>query len=402
MRLPLILEPLRHRDFRLLWTGQTVSSFGNFIYTVAVPFQILALGGSPLQLGLGAAINTGTMLVFLLLGGAIVDRLPRRRIILASDFASGCVVSMVALLGSAGALRIEHLYVASAFFGMTSAFFLPAMTAIIPELVPPDILQSGNAVRGLSRQMARIGGPVIGGLIVALSGPPLAFAIDAATFFASFAVLWLARPPRREPPPPAPFLEQVRAGISFTFSIPWLWITICIFALVNLGIAGPLIVALPLLVRDVLHADARVYGAIGTAVGIGELCGTFLSGQFPVRHTGVVMYVWAILTGVAVVAIGLVAALPEIFVFAFAQGLSLVGFGILWDTAVQRHVPRDMLGRVSSVDGFGSILLLPIGPLIFAALVERVGPQGAFVVGGGLSAGLCLAALAVRPIRDLE
>ena len=311
-------------------------------------------------------------------------------------------MSVVALLGSAGALRIEHLYVASAFFGMTAAFFMPAMTAIIPELIPPDILQSGNAVRGLSRQMARIGGPVIGGLIVALSGPPLAFAIDAATFFASYVALWLARPPRHEPPPPAPFLEQVRAGISFTFSIPWLWITICIFALVNLGIAGPLIVALPLLVRDVLHADARVYGAIGTAVGIGELCGTFLSGQFPVRHTGVVMYVWAILTGVAVVAIGLVAALPEIFIFAFAQGLSLVGFGILWDTAVQRHVPKDLLGRVSSVDGFGSFLLLPLGPLVFAALVERVGPQAAFIVGGGFSAALCLAALGVRSIRELE
>jgi MFS family permease len=402
MRLPLILEPLRHRDFRLLWTGQTVSSFGNFVYMVAVPFQILALGGSPLQLGLGAAINTGTMLVFLLLGGAIVDRLPRRRIILASDFTTGCVVLMVALLGFVGALRIEHLYVASAFFGMTSAFFMPAMTAIIPELVPTGILQSGNAIRGLSRQMARIGGPVIGGLIVGLSGPPLAFAIDAATFFASFAALWFARPLRREPPPPAPFLEQVRAGISFTFSVPWLWITICIFAVVNLGIAGPLIVALPLLVRDVLHADARVYGAIGTAVGIGELCGTFLGGQFPVRRTGIVMYVWAILTGVAVAAIGFVAALPEIFVFAFAQGLSLVGFGVLWDTAVQRHVPKDMLGRVSSVDAFGSILLLPISPLIFAALVERVGPQGAFIVGGVISAGLCLAALGVRSIRDLE
>ncbi|HEV8468089.1 MAG TPA: MFS transporter [Candidatus Limnocylindria bacterium] len=402
MRLPLILEPLRHRDFRLLWTGQTVSSFGNFLYMVAVPFQILALGGSPLQLGLGAAISTGTMLVFLLLGGAIVDRLPRRRIILASDVASGCVVLVVALLGFVGALRIEHLYVASAFFGMTSAFFMPAMTAIIPELVPAGILQSGNAVRGLSAQTARIGGPVIGGLIVAVAGPPLAFAIDAATFFVSFAALWLARPPRREPPPPAPFLEQVRAGISFTFSVPWLWITICIFAVVNLGIAGPLIVALPLLVRDVLHADARVYGAIGTAVGIGELCGTFLGGQFPVRRTGIVMYVWAILTGVAVAAIGFVAALPEIFVFAFAQGLSLVGFGVLWDTAVQRHVPKDMLGRVSSVDAFGSILLLPISPLIFATLVERVGPQGAFIVGGVISAGLCLAALGVRSIRDLE
>ena len=137
-------------------------------------------------------------------------------------------------------------------------------------------------------------------------------------------------------------------------------------------------------------------------MGAGQICGTFLSGQFPVRKTGLVMYVWAILAGVAVAAYGLVAALPDIFFFAFAQGLSFVGFGILWDTLLQRHVPREMLGRVSSVDGFGSILLLPIGPLIFAAVVERVGPEGAFVIGGGLSAALCLAALAVRSIRDLE
>jgi len=402
MRLPRVLEPLRHRDFRLLWAGQTVSRLGNFVYAVALPFQILALGGSPLQLGLGAAINTGTMLAFLLLGGAIVDRLPRRRVILASDFAGGCVILAVAALGLAGALRIEHLYLASAFFGMTSAFFMPAMTAIIPELVPADVLQSGNAVNGLSRQTARVGGPIIGGLIVAVAGPPLAFAIDAATFFVSFIALWLARPPRRELPAPAPLLDQVRAGVSFTLSVPWLWITICIFALVNLGISGPLIVALPLLVRDVLHADARVYGAIGAAVGAGELCGTFLSGQFPVRHTGIVMYVWAILTGVALAAVGLVAALPDIYVFACAQGLSLVGFGILWDTSLQRHVPRDMLGRVSSVDAFGSILLLPVGPLIFAALVERFGPADTFVIGGVTSAALCLAALGVRSIRDLE
>jgi MFS family permease len=104
MKLPTILEPLRHRDFRLLWTGQTVSRFGNFIYFVALPFQILALGGSPVQLGLSAAISTGAMVTFLLVGGAIVDRLPRRRIILASDFASGCVVAAISVLGLIGLL----------------------------------------------------------------------------------------------------------------------------------------------------------------------------------------------------------------------------------------------------------------------------------------------------------
>jgi MFS family permease len=402
VKLPRVLEPLRHRDFRLLWTGQTVSRLGNFIYGVALPFQILALGGSPLQLGVTAAISTGTMLVFVLAGGAIVDRLPRRVVILASDFTSGTVVSAVAVLGLAGALRVEHLYVAAAFFGMTSAFFMPAMTAIVPELVPAEVLQSGNALDGLSRQAARVSGPVVGGLIVAAAGAPVAFAIDALTFFVSFVALWLARPPRREPPAPAPLLKQVREGISFTFSLPWLWITIAIFAVVNLTFSGPLTVALPLLVRDVLHGDARLFGVIGTAVGAGEICGTLLSGQFPVRRTGIVMYAWAILSGVALAAIGLVATLPDIYVFAFAQGLSLVGFQILWDTSLQRHVPREILGRVSSVDAFGSILLLPLGPLIFAALVERFGPAATFVLGGVASAALCLAALGVRPIRDLE
>jgi MFS family permease len=195
VNLPRVLEPLRHRDFRLLWTGQTVSSLGNSLNFVAIPFQILALGGGAVELGLTAAIGSATTLVALLFSGAIVDRLPRRTVILTSDLASGFVVSIVALLGFAGALRIEHLYAASAIFGITSAFFGPAMTAIIPELVPPDILQAGNAVRGLSRQLGRLGGPVLGGVIVAVAGPPIAFALDAASFFLSFALLSFAASP---------------------------------------------------------------------------------------------------------------------------------------------------------------------------------------------------------------
>src|SRR5260370_34786634 len=107
---------------------------GNSIYGVALPFQILALGGSPLQLGTGYAIYAGVQLVLILFGGALVDRLPRRRVILASDFASGIVVGGVAILAVAGQLRIEHLYVASAFFGAAASFSVPAMSSIVPEL----------------------------------------------------------------------------------------------------------------------------------------------------------------------------------------------------------------------------------------------------------------------------
>src|SRR3981189_2675918 len=120
-RWPRLLVPLRHRDFRLLWTGQTVSSFGNRVQGVALPFQLLALGASPLQLGISVAISTAASVTFLLLGGAIADRVPRRTLIIASDLVGGCVVALMALLSWTGQLRIEHVYVAAVALGAADA-----------------------------------------------------------------------------------------------------------------------------------------------------------------------------------------------------------------------------------------------------------------------------------------
>jgi MFS family permease len=399
---PSVLEPLRHRDFRLLWIGQTISVLGNFIYSVALPFQILALGGGALQLGIGASIATGTMVLVLLISGALVDRVPRRRIILVSDFASGCAMTIVALLGLTGQLRIEHLYAAAVVFGAGFAFLGPAITAIIPELVPADVLQSGNAVRGLSRQLAQAGGPIVGGAIVALAGAPAAFAVNAVSFFVSFGALFLARPPRREPPPPAPFFRQIRDGLSFTFSVPWLWITIFLWSFVNFAESGPFIVALPLLVRDVLAGDARMYGAIVAALGAGEILGTFVVAQLRVRRVGLVIYAWALLSAVVSITWGLVPLLPVILVCAAIRGVSIVGFSVLWETSLQRHVPRELLGRVSSIDWFGGVLLVPVAPVVFAVIVEQTGPAASFVIGGSAAFLFILSGLAVRRIRELE
>src|SRR2546430_3773156 len=139
LKLPLILEPLGHRDFRLLWTGQTVSIFGNFVFSVALPFQFFALGATPAQLGAGFAIATVTQLVLLLYGGAVVDRVPRRRVILASDLLSGVVVTAIGALSVSGGLRIERLYVSAVFFGGSAAVLMPAIGAVIAQLVPAPI-----------------------------------------------------------------------------------------------------------------------------------------------------------------------------------------------------------------------------------------------------------------------
>ncbi|MFN2519488.1 MAG: MFS transporter [Candidatus Limnocylindria bacterium] len=403
MRAAGVFEPLRHRDFRLLWVGQTVSMLGTFVDLVALPFQILALGGTPVQLGIVGACFAATQVLFLLFGGAVVDRLPRRAVILASDFASACVAGAVAALGFSGRLTIEHLYVASALFGITSSFFIPAMGAIIPELVPPDILLAGNALRGFSRQAARVTGPVLGGVLVASAGPPTAFLVDALTFLFSFGALFLASPPHA--PHAAArthILREVGQGLRFTFSLSWLWITIFGFALVNAAIVGPLVVGLPVLVRDVLRGDASTFGAINAAVGVGEIVATLLVARLPRGRSGTLMYLFVAVSGAAIAAIGVVAALPVILLLAAAFGMTIVWFSVLWETSLQRHVPRDLLGRVTSVDYFGGTLLGPVAPPLFGIVIERVGTAPAFVVSGVAVVAFSLAGLLVPSVRRLE
>ena len=402
MKRPLVLEPLRHRDFRLLWAGQTVSIFGNFLHQVAVPFQLLALGANPLQLGLGVSIGTAVSLVLLLFAGAIVDRIPRRTVILACDLLSGVVVMAIALLSLTGNLRIEHIYLESAFFGASGAFFFPAMGAIVPELVPQEILVQGNALRSFSRQGARLAGPVAGGLIVASAGPGWAFFGDSLTFFVSFIALLAASPTRAAIAARQPILREIREGVAFTFSLPWLWITIAVAAFANAAYAGPLVVAMPLLVRDVLRADAGVFGLITASAGVGEIIGGVIIGQVKVHRVGIVMFGAAAFGGVWLALYGLVPAYPLLLAYGVGTGMGFVGFGILWDSTVQRHVPREFLGRVGSVDWFGSIFLGPFAPLVAGALVERVGPATVLAGGGLLTAALCTFPLLIPSIRGLR
>jgi MFS family permease len=397
-----ILEPLRHRNFRLLWIGQSVSQVGNALYSVALPFQILALGGSPLQLGFGFTVFASAQLAVILFGGAIVDRLPRRRVILASDFASGVVVGVVALLGLTGHLQIAHLYVASALFGVAFSFYTPAMNAIMPELVPKDVLIAGNSLRGLAGQLARVVGPLVGGLVVARAGSPMAFAIDAATFFFSFMVFFLANPPRREPPSRTSLLSQMREGLAFTFSVKWLWLTIVGFGFTNGFYFAAFTVALPLLVLNVLHGTAATFGLIEAAQGVGEVLGGLLAGNLRVRRIGLALYAGNALLGLSAAGFG-VGLLPVVLFAAAGFGASIVFSNTLWDSAIQKHVPGELIGRVTSVDFFGSFLVGPVAPIAAAAAIPLIGPSAIFLIAGGASIVYSVVTpLLSRSIRELE
>ncbi|HVR88896.1 MAG TPA: MFS transporter [Candidatus Limnocylindria bacterium] len=402
MKLPLLAEPLRHRDFRLLWAGQGVSMFGNFVHGVALPFQFFALGATAVQIGAGFALLTASQLVLLLFGGAIVDRVPRRRVILASDLVSGIVATAVGALSLTGSLRTEHLYFELAVFGGAAAFFMPAIGAIIPELVPGEILTQGNALRGLSRQFARVAGPATGGLIVVSVGPGWAFLFDGLTFFLSFAALLATRPPTAEARDHKHILREIREGIAFTFSVPWLWITIAIFALYNTAFSGPISVGIPLFIRDVLGADAQLFGLSLAAVGLGEFAGGIFVAQAGLRRIGIAMYVYSIVGGLAIAGVGLVPSIPTLFAFAVTTGVCLAGFGTLWETAVQRNVPRELLGRVGSVDWFGSFLLGPVAPVLAGIVIQSYGTVPLFIGAGAMAAALGCVGVLVPSIRALR
>jgi Major Facilitator Superfamily len=268
--------------------------------------------------------------------------------------------------------------------------------------VPTEILIAGNSLRGLAGQAAKVVGPLLGGVIVAKAGSPAAFAIDAATFFFSFVVFFLANPPPHEPPPSRSLLSQVREGLAFTFSVQWIWLTIVGFGITNGFYFAVFTVALPLLVLNVLHGTAATFGLIGAAGGVGEVIGGLLVGNLRVRRIGIAMYVGSALLGLSIAVYG-VPLLPIVLLGAAGFGASIVFTNTLWETALQKHVPTELIGRVTSVDIFGSFLVGPVAPIAAAAAIPLIGASAIFLIAGGMSIALSVVALALsRSVRDLE
>jgi hypothetical protein len=196
--------------------------------------------------------------------------------------------------------------------------------------------------------------------------------------------------------------QELREGITYASSIPWIWITIWAFAAINFFLFAPVSVGLPLLVRDVLGGGASVFGLIVAAAGIGEISASLFIGQFKVRHLGLFLYLVTATGGIAIVLIGVVPRLAVVMAANAVFAACMVAFGVHWDSALQRLIPRHLLGRVTSLDWFGAILLGPIAPLFAAFLAQRTGPLSIFVVCGAMGTTLSLAGLGFRSIRQLR
>jgi DHA3 family tetracycline resistance protein-like MFS transporter len=196
-------------------------------------------------------------------------------------------------------------------------------------------------------------------------------------------------------------LVEAREGIRFTFSLTWLWVTVFGFALINAAFTIPW-VGLPILIRDVLRGNALTLGSITAAFAVGEVSGTILLARFRIVRAGTWMYLFAALMGGGLIGMGVAPSLVLTLAAVVGIGIGFVGFGVLWDSVLQRYVPRELLGRVASVDGFGALLLAPVSPVAGGILVELLGAPPVFVAGGAFAILLCLSALVVPSIRRLS
>ncbi|HEY3106640.1 MAG TPA: MFS transporter [Gaiellaceae bacterium] len=400
-----LLKPLRHRDFRLLWTGMTVSLVGDGIFLVAMAWQAYDLWNAPAALsllGIGMTIPT---IAFLLPAGVLSDRLDRRFLMLCADIGRAAVIAVLAALALTGLLVFWELVLLVALYGAGTAFFTPAFEAVVPDIVPSDDLAAANSLDQFVRPITlRLAGPALGGVLVAGFGTGTAFAVDAFSFLASALAVFLMRPPAH---PRSEHVESslgaVKEGLQFVRRRVWLWGTLLSATIAYLAFMGPAEVLLPYVVKNELHASAGDLGLVFAAGGVGAIAAALIMGQrgHPPRDVTVMYAVWTLAT-LAVGGYGLATASWQLMFACLAFNALETAGTIIWATIKQRHVPASMLGRVSSLDWLISIGLLPLSFALTAPIVGLVGVRATLVGAALIGAVATFGALFLPGMRDIE
>jgi MFS family permease len=406
--LPGLLVPLRGREFRLLWTGMSTSLIGDGILLVALAWQVYALSGAPAAMSVVGFALSLPQVATLLFGGVISDRFDRRKIMLGTDLVRGAVLTVLAVLSLAGAVQVWHIVALVAVYGAASGFFGPAFDSLVPTLVEEEELVRANALDQFVRPAAlQMAGPSLGGVLIALGGSGLAFAVDAGTFAVSAACLLLMRPRAAVAPADdsdiseASVWAEFKEGMNYVRGNVWLWGTFVAATFAYLLFIGPTEVLLPFVVKHELHGTAGDLGLVLASGGIGAIAAALIVGQrgVPQQYMRFIYITWTLAT-LAVAGYGLATASWHLAVScALVNGLEAAGT-IAWATAKQRLVPEALMGRVSSVDWFISIALVPLSYALAAPVAHAVGVQNTLVGAGVLGAAVTLAFLYLPGMRS--
>jgi hypothetical protein len=407
-------SPLAVRDFRLLWLGEAVSTIGDQFALIALPWLALVLTGSALALGGVLAVMALPRALLMVVGGAWVDRLSPRFVMLASN-----AVRLVAVAGLGvgvlqGAVELWMLYAFALVFGVADAFFFPAQTSIVPQLVQPEQLQRANGIVQGTAQAAVLIGPALAGGIIATFGSSgaepsqagigIALLLDAATFLASIVTLWLIRHrTAAQASAGQSLLAEIGEGVRFVLRAPALRVVVLLSLGANLLLVGPFEVGMPVIAYTRLAEGAAAYGIVLSAFGGGSLIGLAIAAVLPTpapRIFGTVVMLSIGLAGAGVAALAFAGTTLVAAIMTAVSGMAL-GYGnLLGLTWIQARIPSQLMGRVMGLMMFGSMGLVPVSQLLAGAAVT-VSLEGMLIVAGIGMATLTLGSLLSPTIRGL-
>jgi MFS family permease len=401
MRVGARLGPLAERNFSLLFLSATVSRLGDGIATVALAFAVLETSGSATDLGIVLAARQVAEAALVLAGGVVADRLPRHRVLTGAAMLQGGAQAGTATLVLGGDASLPALVALQLLYGAGDGFVLPATTGLVPETLPGERLQQGNALLGLTTNTAQVLGPALGGVLVVASSPGTALAVDAASFVVAGSLLAGLRPlARAEAPERGTFFGDLRGGWDEFRSRTWLWGTVLLFGTGNLAFAAYWVLGPFVSQRELGGASA--WATLVTAFGAGSVVGGLVALRIrPSRPLlASVLATVPVLFQFAALAVPL--PLPLLAAAAALGGAGIAVHLALWFTVLQQQIPPEAVARVSSYDALGSFVLLPLGSAIAGPLADAIGIRETLLLVAAIDAACIAAILAMPSVRAIR
>jgi MFS family permease len=395
------VTPLRDTNFRRFFFGEIINTAGSSMSGIALAFAVLAIDNSATALGIVAAAWTVPMVAFMLLGGALADRLPRALVLRGCNLLQGVVQAVAAILVLTGRAEVWQLAVLQFLSGTVFSVAYPAFHGMVPILLPEPERKSAYLLIGQSESAVGIAGPAVAGILVATVGAGWGLAADAATFFvAAFFLTLLRLPFGARPDRKASVIGDFTSGWAYARQLGWVVPVACCSLVFNSMISGGLGVLGPVIAKGTIGSDGWGFARSGQAVGmfVATLFLARLVIHRPLRVCVIGFTTTAVpmlLLGVWVNTVGLAAAF-----FVFGVGMSVIS--LAWSLTVQQKVREDMLSRIMAIDGFFSFVAMPIGEMGVGPLAHAFGPRDVELGGVLVCLLVCLVGATRPAIRDLR
>jgi len=388
-------------EFRRLVIGNGVNMLGTAIFFIGMGWTVAQIGG-PKEYGLIFTSYFLGHLPLLLYGGMVVDRMPRRTVALIADFAQALMVTIAVITLAMGFGEIKTLLVVAFFTGGAGAFSIPAIGALVPDLVEEELLPQANAIRGVAMTGAWMLGPLIGGFSVGTWGIEVCLILDVLTFVFSGLVLWTISEIPVEREESGNLREEISEAWSFVKTQPWLFAGIAMFMIWHIGDSA-IEIGIPFIIEN-KGLGAKEFGVFGAVGAAGAMVGSVIGGIRPVSKEirGMVFYV--LIGGIAWCMLMWAMPIPFllILVFVLLEGVLGGTLGVIWRTTMSDSVDQHLRGRVNSLDAIGSLIFIPLAPLMGGWMIEETNVLTTFAVAVSFMVLTTMAGLIVPSFRRFE